>query len=79
VLLSVVALHVISISNRCVEGRVPSPGLCNSLQHVDRMLYERTMVKYQPSFIANMHHAFYALKVLKIVKVLVEVVYTAKE
>jgi len=43
------------------------------------MLYERTTVKYQPSFIANMHHAFYALKVLKIVKVLVEVVYTAKE
>lgn len=78
-LLSVVALHVISISSRCVEGRVSSPELWNSLQRVDRMLYERTTVKYQPSFIANMHHAFYALKVLKIVKVLVEVVYTAKE
>lgn len=78
-LLSVLALRVISISNRCVEGRSLLQSFENSLQCVDRMLYERTTVKYQPSFIANMHRAFYALKVLKIVKVLVKVVYTAKE
>lgn len=78
-LLSVLALHVISISSRCVEGRSLLQSFENSLQSVDRMLYERIMVKYQPSFIANMHHVFYALKVLKIVKVLVKVVCTAKE
>ena len=51
----------------------------NGLCGVNRMLYERTSVKQWSSYIANMYHAFYGLKVLKIIMLLVKVVYSAKE
>lgn len=51
----------------------------NSLCGVNRVLYERTLVKHWSSYIANMYHAFYGLKVLKIIMLLVKVVYSAKE
>lgn len=58
-------------------GARKAESLLQSLEN--RMLYERTSVKHWSSSMANMYHAFYGLKVLKIIMLLVKVVYSAKE